>query len=526
MAGKSSLQVSLQLLLVVVAVLHLLHQQNAVSAFSEHSRHSYRLHETKKMHRIEVLWMVGGKGNSNPYKPSSSRPTSTKTATSRGDPKVVVRKPSVTASSAGTSSTPKKPDSWKVLMKKFDTEKRDDRYAKQNSAASSSSIQFDLNAEKKLETPKHVNIPSTKDELQCIHFEDCSGCTLKSDFTNAPVMQRAREFFRREDTPFDIHIGNITAWRTHVKLAVQPMSKWGGLKFGLYRMNSHEVEAIPQCRVQHPVLNEAAEYIRLAALDAGVKGYSAPDGRRQASGELRYIQLSLERSTGKVQLVLVWNAAEAQDAITTLPRLVKLLKSRHPNLWHSITVNFNTMTTNNIFDYEPAKWRLLWGLPFLKEKVQNANFYFRPQIFRQANLDAFGDMIIPTIAKHIPPDSVVAELYAGIGLMGINVAHRAQTVLCSDSNEYVADIFDRCASSLPGEDSAKVYFECLDAANAIDDGQCDEADVLLVDPPRRGLQDKIRTFLLNKREEKPLPGKLRRLIYVGCGFEAVERDCG
>jgi hypothetical protein len=44
---------------------------------------------------------------------------------------------------------------------------------------------------------------------------------------------------------------------------------------------------------------------------------------------------------------------------------------------------------------------------------------------------------------------VVAELYSGIGLVGLNVASRAKEVFCSDSNEYVDGVFDKCADSLP-----------------------------------------------------------------------------
>lgn len=429
---------------------------------------------------------------------------------------MVATKPSVRAPPAKEKISAS--GSWKTLIKTLGTSKSDPRFAKVRDASST-------DPRPPTASDLTVAVKPRADELQCVHFGECSGCLLNSDFTNAPVMQRAKAFFARENVPFAVHIGNVTAWRTHVKLAVQPMSKWGGLKVGLYRANSHEVASIPHCRVQHPLLNEAAELIRLAALDAGVKGYVGATAKHAASGELRYIQLSLDRASGKVQVVLVWNADAASDAIVTLPRLVNALRDRHPNRWHSISVNFNTLTSNQIFDYEPSKWRLLWGLPYLKTAVDRAAFFFRPQIFRQANLDAFGDMIVPFVARHIPPDSNVVELYSGIGLMGLNVAHRAASVLCSDSNEYVADVFDRGASSLPTEDAAKVAFECVDAAKSVEDGLCDEADVLLVDPPRRGLHDTVRSFLLNELAERPLPNQLRRVVYVGCGFDAVERDC-
>lgn len=392
-------------------------------------------------------------------------------------------------------------------MTKLASTKKDDRFAKQIGSSS-----------------KALN-PNERDDLKCIHFQECAGCTLRTAFTESPVMQRGRAFFSEYNQPFPIHIGNTTAWRTHVKLAVQPMSKWGGLKFGLYKSGTHEVESIPACKVQHPALNEAAEAIRLASIEAGVKGYVAATANRASSGELRYVQLTLERYTNKVQVVLVWNSEDFQSASLALPRLVKVMKARYSNLWQSVTANFNVKTSNNIFDYDENQWRLLWGPAFLREQVGAATFYLRPQIFRQANLDFFEARIIPAVQRHIPRESAVAELYSGIGLLGLNIAAQAQSVYCSDSNPYVAEVFDRCADTLPEADAGKVFFECLDADSAVLQGQCDECDVLVVDPPRRGLNEGVLNFLLDTHEDKKLPARLKRLVYVGCGYDAVERDC-
>jgi len=82
----------------------------------------------------------------------------------------------------------------------------------------------------------------------------------------------------------------------------------------------------------------------------------------------------------------------------------------------------------------------LWGPPALREKVGEANFFFSPQIFRQSNLDAFEKGIIPAVIRHIPAGSTVAELYSGIGVLGLNAATTAKVVLCSDTNEYVDEV--------------------------------------------------------------------------------------
>lgn len=131
----------------------------------------------------------------------------------------------------------------------------------------------------------------TPDLLQCPHFATCAGCSMFGNFSDAPVVRRAMSFFRSENIMLQVHhntkftsnIRNANSssstsspssngtfvierendwflhWRTHVKLAVQPLSKWGGLKIGLFRSGTHEVEPIPSCQVHHPRINEAGK---------------------------------------------------------------------------------------------------------------------------------------------------------------------------------------------------------------------------------------------------------------------------
>lgn len=391
-------------------------------------------------------------------------------------------------------------DPWKVLIKKLDTTKS----AKESFG--------------KVEKP----VVKGPDELQCRHFDTCAGCTMQGDFHLAPTVQRARLFFASENVALSVHTGSPQSWRTHVKLAVQPLSRWGGLKLGLYKEGTHQVEAIPDCRVHHPRINLAAEELRRAATDCGVRGYQEGRPGQPSEGELRYVQMSLERESGKVQLVLVWNAATYKDCEQSLARLVKKLKG-NPALWHSITVNFQTSEGNAIFNVNPKQWKLLWGPPVLREKIGDAFFFFRPQIFRQANLDLFCSGIVPLVVASVPQGSRVSELYSGIGVLGLNTAARAEVVLCSDSNEYVDEVFDRCADALPQADQEKVFYEVLPAEEAVEQGQCDECDVLIVDPPRKGLDEGVLQLLLGKHPSASAPG-LKRLIYVSCGFDALERD--
>ena len=71
----------------------------------------------------------------------------------------------------------------------------------------------------------------------------------------------------------------------------------------------------------------------------------------------------------------------------------------------------------------------------------------------------------------------------------------------------------------------KVFFENLPADEAVQEGQCDDAQVLIVDPPRRGLDKGVIDLLTKKKEDSlTVATELKRLIYISCGFEALERD--
>lgn len=66
------------------------------------------------------------------------------------------------------------------------------------------------------------------------------------------------------------------------------------------------------------------------------------------------------------------------------------------------------------------------------------------------------------------------------------------------------------------EASERVFFECLSAEEAVLQGQCDECDVLVVDPPRKGLDPGVLQLLQGKHAEKELTKGLVTLPLILC----------
>jgi 23S rRNA (uracil1939-C5)-methyltransferase len=379
----------------------------------------------------------------------------------------------------------------------------------------------------------------------------------------------------------------VRGWRTQAKLAVAPKSSsWArdGCEFGLYQRGTHDVLAIPSCEVHHPAINRALDALRLATAKTGTAAF-AKDTR---DGGLRYVQLQVERPTQKVSLTLVWNAELLKETQPALARLVKELQTREPDLWHSMWCHCNNGIGNNIFARNPRRWHRLSGMEYMREPIAVGNqgwLYFSPLTFRQGNLDGF-DVLATDVARAVPGGSKVCELYAGVGLLGLTtLAHLAKEgtplewIRCSDENPSNPRCFQRSIESLPlevtgldrrtnrkskedqgmtlaeladlieaGESSSrsendmeKASYMVATATQALQRGEALGADVIIVDPPRKGLEDEVLESLCQPyKADQPYvesvnlltiaddkvnwTNDVETLIYVSCGFDALARD--
>jgi 23S rRNA (uracil1939-C5)-methyltransferase len=301
-----------------------------------------------------------------------------------------------------------------------------------------------------------VNDQRLNSPIGCEHFGTCPGCVVNSKIGEVDVIQSAKLYFsstavrkKRMDVAYDDLV-------VEAKLAVAPKSSaWAkdGCVFGLYARGTHSVLPIPNCEVHHPSINKAIAVLEAATAKVGTSTYEED----KQEGGLRYVQVQVERTTGKVCLTLIWNAEQIKQAQPGLSRLVKQLQSLDPNLWHSIWLHCNDNPGNAIFARSASRWCLLSGPEFIREPLPVGDkgwLYFTPLAFRQGNMDGF-DVLATDVAKLIPGKSRLCELYAGVGLLGMTaLAYHAKKgtplvwVRCSDENPANPRCFQRTVDSL------------------------------------------------------------------------------
>ena len=398
--------------------------------------------------------------------------------------------------------------------------------------------------------------------VRCEHIGTCAGCTLEDPDAVPPVASEAAAFFEAQGmSPLEMRLGTPTGWRRRAKLAVR--THGGALTLGLFMRDSHTlVPIVPGCLMHHPAINAAAARIQDEARSLGVAAYA--EGGQGAPWSLRYVQLTVDETSSTVQVGLCLNARrmaggegeEERDAKAAAVALGERLLREGHDVWF----NFNDKDTNTIFGprWEPA------GLPGQVPGTAPPRVWdslgngvavpLAPGAFAQAN----GEMVrelVETMADEVSKlegsvTGKILELYSGSGGLGLSLASRlGLRCQCVELNRESYDAFQLARSTLLAspefgagrnpKGASAVAQSGLKVADASDPqvlreelwGGTGEGDVVLVDPPRKGLHpatlDALCRVASSKRGVEAGGVKVRgpsALVYVSCGFDAFKRD--
>lgn len=344
--------------------------------------------------------------------------------------------------------------------------------------------------------------------IRCPHFTSCSGCIRDENIDELKILDEARQFFADKGIrSFKLRVGNPQGWRCRAKLAVRGTAAMPHI--GLFEEGSHKVVDIPHCRVHHPAINQAVEALRQWIITQKITPYDETSGK----GLLRYVQLAVERKTGRVQVALVLNTSAANLGDR---QIFEAFWQPHPDLWHSLWLNFN-MRRDNII--QGPEWSHVYGSFWLWESLNDCAICFHPASFVQANLDMF-EKLLARIEELLPEQAELIEFYAGVGAIGLALAKKCRRVQCVELNSQAAECFQETRRQLPENLAKRLSFisgKSAESVHLLNDIES-EKGVIIVDPPRKGLEAALLEALC-KSEHKAA------LIYISCGWHAFQRDC-
>ena len=457
---------------------------------------------------------------------------------------------------------------------------------------------------KKLRIQMSKEIVIEERQIQKAKKSDPSALYISNPL-EAPIISDAVQYFQQKSLIFKIHLGRLEGWRTVAKLAVRGEVSKGSsncdkitTSIGLFQPGTHRVIKCLESDAHHPSINLCVGFVAKACSLLGINGYIEGTGSDKAESflhktYLKYIIMAVERKTTKVQLSLVWNTKPSgnDDGDILLKRLVENLSNQvlptseiglgeeTVPLFHSIWVNYNCSSryNNAITCHDDDSWSLLYGSAHIKEIVTTdmrkpPKLRFPPLVFRQANIDAFSNIIrnirmwIKAFVLPAPNDTSVdlerlthtddegneeekkdtsqaplincVELYGGVGTIGLNCLDLFSSLHCSDENPNNKVCFDSTLAKMSSSIRTRAVYESKGASTIASSGGLRGYDIVIVDPPRKGLDDDVIDALLayypdTKRARGGLAAGCdtehgrqnnSRLIYVSCGFKAFKRD--
>jgi 23S rRNA (uracil1939-C5)-methyltransferase len=338
--------------------------------------------------------------------------------------------------------------------------------------------------------------------LDCPHRPPCPGCPRFGEPGIDPIVGRALgDLARRHGLAEPATVsGSALGFRHRARLAIR--GRVGSPKLGLFELGTHRVVHIPSCRVQHPLINRVAGVVRRALVEARISCYSD----QAHLGLARYLQVVVERGSQTAQVVLVANS----DVSAPLAECLEWIRKELDCGLHSLWFNAHRDRSNNVLG---SHFERCCGAETVVERFGGAAVHYPPGAFGQSNLE-IAQHIIEHLREQIPQGSCVTEFYAGVGAIGLSIIDRARELRLNESSPQALLGLEQGLAGLEPVQRAKVILRPGPAGAAQEAAA--GADVVIVDPPRKGLDPVLAQGLAERPPE--------RLLYVSCALDSLQED--
>ncbi len=229
------------------------------------------------------------------------------------------------------------------------------------------------------------------------------------------------------------------------------------------------------------------------------------------TGLVRHIVIKVGKYTNQVMCILVVNSRNYNSPIDT--ELVDLLRRKYPEI-KTIIKNINTQNTNVILGKENIN---IYGDGYIEDKLGEYTFKISPMSFYQVN-PVQAEILYNTAieAAKLSKEDVLFDLYCGIGTIGIFASRYVKQVY---GIEIVPQAISDAIENAKINNIKNAEFIVGDVETAFDELINKKQIIptaIIVDPPRKGLDDKTIQNILKIKPEK--------LVYISCNPATMVRD--
>ena len=352
---------------------------------------------------------------------------------------------------------------------------------------------------------------------RCSHFGECGGCVWQ-DIRYGDQLRLKADFVRRcfeevglcGDTPLLEPVGCESPffYRNKMEFSFGELAAAAEgshrVALGLHIRGRYDrIFDLKGCFLQSESSNELVSAVRTWANEHGLPAYDL----RRHEGLLRFLTVREGKRTGETMLGLTVSRAGfgGQDA------MARQVMSGHPEV-RSFVASVNEGRAQIAAGTEDL---LIAGKRTIREMIGDVVFEISANSFFQTNSLQAAELcgVVAELAD-LGGRETVYDLYCGAGTFGLCLSGQAERVVGVEaSEEAVSDAVQNARLN----EASHCRFVCGEVENALPElGAESVPDVVVVDPPRAGLHNKVVRSLAELGA--------RTLIYVSCNPQTMARN--
>ena len=357
-----------------------------------------------------------------------------------------------------------------------------------------------------------IKSSENRQEVDCKTYKRCGGCNLrhiKYEYTlkmkqNAVQSLINKTLKNKVNVMQTIGMENPYNYRNKAQYPFG-VDKNGEPIVGIFANRSHEIIQMENCLIQKNVSEKISKTVLEFIKNNKISVYNETTRK----GLFRHITIKIGVKTDEIMCIFVINGKQ----IPHEDELVQILIQKYPNI-KTIVKNVNTKNTNVILGTENI---VIYGDGFITDILGDYKFKISPLSFYQVNpLQAEKLYNIGVESAEINKNDIVFDLYCGIGTISLFMSKYAKKVY---GIEIVEQAIEDAKQNAKLNNVKNTEFIAGDVEFVLDDLINNKKiipNVVMVDPPRRGLD--------NKSIENILKIHPDRFVYISCNPATLVRD--
>ncbi len=352
-----------------------------------------------------------------------------------------------------------------------------------------------------------------REEPFCAVYKYCGGCdaqhisydmqlVLKNNMVKEVLKKQGVSYKKLENI---IGMGLPLYYRNKVQYPVREIN--GISKIGFYQKRSHDIIENNCCYIQNRVIDILAKDVFEALIKKGFKGYNEKTGK----GDIRHILIRRGFHTQEIMVVLVINN---EDLFTNQKlkdiAIEYMKKNEHIKCF---ALNLNVSNTNEILG---SRTKVIAGVEYISDIIGEYKYYISSKSFFQVNTQQ-AEVLYNVLKSNLELNNsdILFDLYSGVGSIGIFLSKEVQKVYGIEIEKDAVKMANLNIKENGITNAEYIAGSVEDKIKEFKERNINPS-VIVVDPPRKGLDEKSIDYIINFRPKK--------IGYVSCNPATLARD--